>query len=305
MDYPLLVRMPDGRVREAASPAVTASAGPVIARRSATCGADCLAGPCTLGQMRAAQRAAVTDPRITLWAELTVIAHLTGWDMPRPAPAFTASLRSMQGRLRDCALSHAADGAVAARVPAISARVSPDVLAVHVTAAMRQAIAEGTRACEPEEPQYLAPPYKWALVRDALRPARRSPAAGRHPRSSEWERTYGQLVPGATAKAQLNAVTRWYLRDQRDSQAVAARGHRLTPAAGRHPPTTRAATPMPHPVTTSRATATLTSTPSSPPKTSSPSPARARKPPPAPGTTPTAARTPLWTRAPAALARAS
>jgi hypothetical protein len=224
MDFPLLVRMPDGRAREAARPAVTASAsaGPVIARRSPTCGPDCLAAPCTLGQMRAAQRATVTDPRITLWAELSVVAHLTGWDMPRPAPAFTASLRLMDGRLRDCALSHAVDAAVAARVPAISTRVSPAALAVHVTVAMRQALAAGTRACQPEEPQYLAPPYKWTLVRDALRPARRSPAAGRHPRSGEWEGTYGQPVPGATAKAQLNAVTRWYLRDQRDSQAVAA-----------------------------------------------------------------------------------
>ena len=193
----------------------------MIARRSPTCGADCLAGPCTLGQMRAAQRATVTDPRITLWAELSVVGHLTGWDMPRPAPVFTASLRAMDGRLRDCALSHAADAAVASRVPAISTRLSPAALAVHVTAAMRQAIAEGTRACEPEEPQYLAPPYQWALVRDALRPARRSAAAGRHPRSGEWERAYGQPVPGATAKAQLNAVTRWYLRDQRDGQAVA------------------------------------------------------------------------------------
>jgi hypothetical protein len=221
MDYPLLVRMPDGRAREAAGPAVTASAGPVIARRSPTCGRDCLAGPCTLAQMRAAQRAAVTDPRITLWAELSVVAHLTGWDMPRPGPVFTASLRSTDGRLRDCALSHAAEAAVAARVPAISTRVSPAALAVHVTTAMRQAIAEGTRACEPEEPWYLAPPYQWALVRDALRPARPSPAAGRHPRSGEWERTYGQPVPGATSKAQLNAVTRWYLRDQRDNQAIA------------------------------------------------------------------------------------
>ena len=49
-----------------------------------------------------------------------MVAHLTGWDMPRPAPAFTASLRAMDSRLRDCALSHAADAAVAARAPAIS-----------------------------------------------------------------------------------------------------------------------------------------------------------------------------------------
>jgi hypothetical protein len=220
MDFPLLARMPDGGARES-GPAVTASAGSVIARRSLTCGPDCVGVACTLGQMRAAQRAAVTDPRITLWAELTVVAHLTGWDMPRPSPAFTASLRSMDARLRDCAVSHAADAAVAARVPAISTRLSPGALAVHVVAVMGQAITAMTRGCEPEEPQYLARSYKWALVRDALRPAHRSPGAGRHPRSDEWERTYGQLVPGATAKAQLNAVTRWYLRDQGDSQSVA------------------------------------------------------------------------------------
>jgi hypothetical protein len=220
MDYPLLVRMPDGRAREAAGPAVTASAGPVIARRSATCGADCLAGPCTLGQMRAAQRAAVTDPQITLWAELSVVAHLTGWDMPRPAPAFTASLRSTDGRLRDCVISHAVDAAVAARVPAISTRVSPGALAVYVVAGMRQAVADGTPGCAAEEPQYLAPPYRWALVRDALRTA--APGAGRHPRSGEWERAYGQPVPGRTAAQQARAVARWVARDQRDAQVVAA-----------------------------------------------------------------------------------
>ncbi|MGH3246090.1 MAG: ATP-binding protein, partial [Trebonia sp.] len=220
MDYPLLVRMPDGRAREAAAPAVTASAGPVTARRSATCGTDCLAGPCTLAQMRAAQRAIVTDPRFTLWAELTVVAHLTGWDMPRPSPAFTAALRATEPRLRDCAISHAADAAVAARVPAISARVSPEALAVHVTAAMYQALTTGTLACDTEESRYLAPAYQWALVRDALRPGRRPPANERHPRSAEWERTYAQPVPGATVKAQLNTVSRWCLRDQRDHQAV-------------------------------------------------------------------------------------
>jgi hypothetical protein len=220
MDYPLLARMPDGRAREAAGPAVTASAAPVIARRSPACGPGCQAEPCTLGQMRAAQRAAVTDSRITLWAELAVIAHLTGWDMPRPSPIFTAALRSMDGRLRDCALSHAVGAGVAARVPAISTRVSPGALTVHVTAAMRQAASDGTPGCAAEEPQYLAPPYRWALVRDALRTA--APGEGRHPRSEEWEHAYGQPVPGRTAAQQFRSVSRWHARDQRDAQAVAA-----------------------------------------------------------------------------------
>jgi len=140
--------------------------------------------------------------------------------MPRPAPVFTASLRSMDGRLRDCAISHAVAAAVAARVPAISTRVSPAALAARVVAVMRRAVADGRPGCAAEEPQYLAPPYRWALVRDALRTA--APGAGRHPRSEEWERGYGQPVPGRTAAQQARAVARWVARDQRDTQAVAA-----------------------------------------------------------------------------------
>jgi hypothetical protein len=148
-----------------------------------------------------------------------VIAHLTGWDMPRPSPVFTAALQSMDGRLRDCAVSHAVGAAVASRVPAISTRVSPGALTVHVTAAMRQAVSDGTPGCAAEEPQYLAPPYRWALVRDALRTA--DPGTGRHPRSQEWEHAYGQPLPGRTAAQQLRTVTRWHARDQREAQAVA------------------------------------------------------------------------------------
>jgi hypothetical protein len=217
MDYPLLARMPDGTSRETAAPAKTSSPEPVIARRSLTCGPDCQASPCTLGQMRAAQRAAITDPRITLWAELAVVAHLTGWEIPRPSPAFTAALRAMDDRLRDCAISHAADAAVAARAPAISTRVSPAGLAAHVVTAMRQVISGGTPGCAGEEPQFLAPPYRWMLVRAALRTA---PDGARHPRSEEWERAYGEPVPGATAAQQLRVINRRYTRDQRDTQAI-------------------------------------------------------------------------------------
>jgi len=218
MDNPLLARMPDGTHREASAATFAASPEPVITRRSLTCGLDCQERPCTLAQVRAAQRAAVTDPRVTLWAELSVVAHLTGWGMPGPAPGLSAALRAMDARLRDCAVSQAVDAAVAARVPAISARVSPVALAGHVAGAMRQAISDGTRACEPEEPQYLAPSYRWALVRDVLRAA---DDQGRHPRSGEWERAYGTPIPGATSKDQLTAVTRWHARDQREAQTVA------------------------------------------------------------------------------------
>ena len=66
-----------------------------------------------------------------------MLAHLTGWTMPLPDDPFAGELRAMDERRRDCALAHAADEAVAARAAVISARVSPDALAVHVVTAMR------------------------------------------------------------------------------------------------------------------------------------------------------------------------
>jgi uncharacterized protein len=223
MDYPLLARMPDGTAREAATPATATSAQPVIARRSATCGTGCAASACTLAQIRTAQRATITDPRITMWAELAVVAHLTGWTMPAPGSPFSRDLRAMPARLRDCAISQATDAAIAARATAISTKVSPGALAVHAADAMRRAVTDGTWLCQRAEPQYLAPAYRWALVLDALKRACRDGGhTGRHPQSREWERTYGQPIPGRDCAAQLAAVRRWHDRDQRDPALVAA-----------------------------------------------------------------------------------
>ena len=223
MDYPLLARMPDGTSREITDPAPAASPASLITSRSPTCGPDCRAAPCTLRQVRAAQRAATGDPRITLWAELSVLAHLTGWLMPIPGPAFAAALAATEPRLRDCALSHAVDAAVASRIPVISARLSGPALAVHVTAAMRAALDEDRWLCDQQEPQWLAPPYRWALVLDSLQALhRRDPAAGPHPRTPEWEAAYARAIPGATCASQLETVQRWYDSDQRDVQQLRA-----------------------------------------------------------------------------------
>jgi len=220
MDYPLLARVPDGTRREIARGAVAASAEPVIARRSPACGSMCQQQACTLGEMRAAQRVTITDPRITLWAELAVIAHLTGWPVPRPVPSFTADLKAIDARRLDCALAHATGAAVAARVPAISARISPDTLATHITTVIRE-LASGTVVCESDEPQYLAPAYQWVMVVDALREAcQAGVTTGPHPYTSDWERQYGWQIPGRTCEEQLRAVHRWHARAQRDTVAI-------------------------------------------------------------------------------------
>jgi DNA helicase HerA-like ATPase len=237
MDFPLLARMPDGTAREAAAvqatepatvPATGGDEAPdspagVVRPRSVTCGADCAARPCTLRDMRVAPRALEEYPAIRLWAELSVLAHLTGWPMPVPRTTLLSLLQVMPSRLRDCAISHGVDTAVGVRVPVIVGRVSPVGLASHVSTAIRARIARGSWLCQREEPKWLAPAYTWTLVLDALKAAdRKTPGAGPHPRSAEWERTYGQAITGDTGARQVGTVQRWYDAAQRDDWEVRA-----------------------------------------------------------------------------------
>ena len=222
MDFPLLARMPAGTSREA-GPAATATPAGVVRPRSLTCGADCAGRPCTLRDMRMAQRGLGEYPAIRLWAELSVLAHLTGWPMPVPRTSLLSLLEMMPSRLRDCAVSHAVDTAVAARVPVIAGRVSPVGLACHVSTAIRSRMSQGSWLCQREEAKWLAPAYQWTLVLDALKTAdRKNPGAGPHPRSPEWERTYGRAITGDTCARQVGTVQRWYDGAQRDAWEVRA-----------------------------------------------------------------------------------
>jgi DNA helicase HerA-like ATPase len=223
MDFPLLAQMPDGTSREAATSAATATPAGVVRSRSITCGADCFGRPCTLRDMRVAQRALDEYPVIRLWAELSVLAHLVGWPMPVPRTTLLSLLQMMPSRLRDCAISHGVDAALGVRVPVIAGRVSPIDLASHVSTAIRSRVSRGSWLCQREEPKWLAPAYKWTLVLDALKAAdRKNPGAGPHPRSSEWERTYGQAITGDTCARQVGTVQRWYDGAQRDDWEVRA-----------------------------------------------------------------------------------
>ena len=208
--------MPDGTAREsAADPASTAaglaSPASVVAARSGTCGADCIAGPCTLRDMRAAQRVLERHPGIALYAELAVLSHLTGWPMPIPQPPLLETLRALPMRLRDCALSHGVDAAVASRAPLICARVSPPALASHVVTALRARVSRGMWMCLPEEPRWLAPAYQWALLLDALTIGDHAPAGvGPDSRTGEWESVYGRPIGGPTRADQAATVHRWH-----------------------------------------------------------------------------------------------
>ena len=156
MDFPVLVRIKDGSEREAASPAPTADARTVVRPRSGSCGSECLARPCTLREMRGGQRLLDDVPLVRLWAELAVLAHLTGWPMPVPAPDALAAwpvpaASPVPARLAQCALAHAVDAAVAAR-PQIA---RPGALAAHVAEAIRSWAGRREWRCAPDEPQWL------------------------------------------------------------------------------------------------------------------------------------------------------
>ncbi|GLW61787.1 hypothetical protein Arub01_00310 [Actinomadura rubrobrunea] len=216
MDFPHLVRMPDGTRIENSVPASTASPAVLVNPRSGTCGPDCQGSPCTLRDMRAAQRLLSEHPEYVLWAELAAAAHLTGWGAPVPDDAIVHPLRELPARVRDCAISHAVDAAVAARSTAIPPTCDPGGFADHLAEVLRARL-DGKVVCVGEEPQYFATPYRWCVVVEELHGAyQQAPDAGRHPRSDEWEAAYGRAIPGATLAEQFTHVNAWWNRDQRD-----------------------------------------------------------------------------------------
>ena len=106
---------------------------------------------------------------------------------------------------------------------------------------MREGVSTGTLRCEREEPNYLAPSYRWAIVRDALKAASLSTGNRRHPSSTGWEHDYGKPIPGDTCAGQYRTVNRWYERDQydRDALIIVAWGSRSRTAIEQAVGTTR------------------------------------------------------------------
>jgi hypothetical protein len=95
-------------------------------------------------------------------------------------------------------------------------------LAARRAEAWHGTLSMGTPGCATEEPAYLAPAYRWSQVKDALKTAVRSGGTGRHPCSDEWERVYGEPVPGARVAERARIVNRWSARDHDDAAAVSA-----------------------------------------------------------------------------------
>jgi DNA helicase HerA-like ATPase len=208
MDFPVLVRMPDGTGRETSRERVV-HAGGLVGRCSPACGRDCRQRPCTLREMREASQL-LDDPRLVLWAELAVLGHLVGQPAPTPRRALMEGLRALDERRRDCAIAQAVTAAVDSRAAAAaSSSVSPGDLIQHVAGALRSQL-RALPACPAIELEWLAREYRWNPVWQALDSrVRQDPETPRHPDSARWEKLYRRPIPGTTCRQQREAVAAW------------------------------------------------------------------------------------------------
>lgn len=210
MDRPLLVRVANGTEAERTAARAFAPVTELIGSRSPTCDAACLAQPCTLTQMRGAQLLLDQRRWLSVWAELTVLAHLAGCPTPMIDQAQLATLdATVTGRLLHCACSHAVDSAVAVRSAMLQADVAPADLQAHCIDVLTRQLARASVAdgCGYGEPQYLSRPHRWLQVLDALEED--LDADGTHPDTALWEQRFLCRIPGATRREQYDAVSQW------------------------------------------------------------------------------------------------
>ena len=223
MDRPMLVRVPDGSALEKAAGTAVAPVTGLIGRRSPTCGPACLAEPCTLSQMRQAQLLLAEHQWLTLWAELTVLAHLAGHKAPvvDKTQLVTIAAAPVSAQVLECAISHAVDDAVAVRSPLLQPDVPPVGLAGHCVTFLRSAFAGGNPAelCAGDGLRYLARHYQWLTAWVAL--AQETGDESLHPDTATWERRFGRRIPGTNRTQQQAAVQRWW----GDALADQAAGH--------------------------------------------------------------------------------
>jgi hypothetical protein len=199
MDRPVLV---------AVDAALPASRGthqqlevPVRARSDA-CPASCGVAPCTLQQLEMA-RHLEQFPSVRLWAEVAVVAHLTGEQIGTPAGSWFTVLRAIDPRQASCAIGLAVDDSVDRRSNAIRLDYDPRKLKRHVAGLLVKQLEIGRGLRRPAWAWRIGQ-YRYVDIARALDAA---PAEGEsdqrpHPSTAEWEQR-GVSLPGPTWAAQL------------------------------------------------------------------------------------------------------
>ena len=165
MDRPMRVLVPFGGDRER-SPGVLIKSGdvPLAGRRSAACGRGCTGTrPCTLVEIRAADLVARSpeDAWLRVWAEVYVLAHLVNQPRPRVPVPLRQRWAGLDGRLRECALATAIDGAALGRGQALRESYDPAKLSAACAESATAMLAGGKGAGTRPGTTWVIPQLRW------------------------------------------------------------------------------------------------------------------------------------------------
>ncbi|MBO0785826.1 MAG: DUF853 family protein, partial [Actinobacteria bacterium] len=174
MDRPLRVRVPYGGRRESTRPGPPP---PVAGSPSAACGPHCTGQrPCTLLELRRADLLAASaepDPAwLRLWAEVLVLALVTGRSLPAPPRRIRDFISGTDRRLADCLLGCVIDRSVGARATALRGCYQPERLAARAASLARQLLGDGNMAGPgvPAGPDWVIGQVRWLHEYERVRP---------------------------------------------------------------------------------------------------------------------------------------
>lgn len=127
------------------------------------------------------------DPRLVLWIELTLIAHLVGRTVPRPDPAWLSTWRGQANpAITDEAVHHLVRTAVDRRGPGLSQYFPPEHLTEHLSTIATTALRGAPqRCCKDDETCWQAGRYRWSDVEEALQNPQ-LPQQCPHPDTNAW-----------------------------------------------------------------------------------------------------------------------
>jgi len=218
MDYPVLVKVPLGEHRD--STAGLRFDPPLAGRFSRGCGALCRERACTLRDMRSAQRLLEDDPRIVVWGELIVLAHVLGFPSPEPGPELAGDLRALDRRRLECTIAHVIDRAVAVRSSGVVQHYSPADLVEHAAAVALAQVDGAQSPCGDDDWRWQAGPFRWNRVRAALKRWKDDGKTSPHPDTPAWERRYRVTFRGQSCIAQITTIQGWIDHDERHRQGL-------------------------------------------------------------------------------------
>jgi hypothetical protein len=114
---------------------------------------------CTLSEFLRGRRLADDNAAMRLYTELTVVAYLTGMDLPIIPPFLADSLEGQEDLVIACALAACIDDSVATRSGAICDKMRPDEFAAYVAESLYSTVC-GHRPVEVRRDRWLAAPFR-------------------------------------------------------------------------------------------------------------------------------------------------